>query len=405
MADDGGFTISNTTNKGLCGVWIAGTAAPGSSAFPYGWGGTADPGTAIRTINLNDFSHTTVSGVTALSIYQTYTVSLQGGDDRFYPYLPYVVNVNDHNGTTSDFRVYFHEQIASNVAGGLAPCSDESTHPDVNGPTCTATNTIPGDPVAYYDFTGSAKVAPAKMHSLINAGVAPDVEFGVNMTQSDITSAGALIEGGASAGAVQKYLKVTSDASLPFPVNEKGTVFIKFKPTSTTMGAYRTYHLVRVGGNTALYHAYALGDVDIYPIARQSGGGGSQPELTGQQLSHASGAEWGLFVTYDWKLDSGDTGNECIRVLGLTSDCLVVDEVIASAVGDPMITHIGFNNDAGHPGENVGDDGNVELFAIFPTQLTDSEMAAFEAWLDGEESPPGAAGRKPRRLGPLRRIR
>jgi hypothetical protein len=36
----------------------------------------------------------------------------------------------------SNFRVYFREQAAENLYGGVAPCSDTTTRPEIDGITC-----------------------------------------------------------------------------------------------------------------------------------------------------------------------------------------------------------------------------------------------------------------------------
>jgi hypothetical protein len=57
------------------------------------------------------------------------------GDD-----LNETITVEDYQGTTADFRIYREEQIGADVAGGPAPCSDQSSYPEIeDGVTCDIT--------------------------------------------------------------------------------------------------------------------------------------------------------------------------------------------------------------------------------------------------------------------------
>jgi hypothetical protein len=57
---------------------------------------------------------------------------------------PYVVVVTNYQGQAgSNFRVYFEEQATQNLYGGLAPCHDTTTRPEIDGITCAIQPTLP----------------------------------------------------------------------------------------------------------------------------------------------------------------------------------------------------------------------------------------------------------------------
>lgn len=60
------------------------------------------------------------------------------------PNQPYQVFVYDYQGQTgNNFRVYFQEQSTQNLYGGLAPCNDTTTRPEIRGITCPMTGAPP----------------------------------------------------------------------------------------------------------------------------------------------------------------------------------------------------------------------------------------------------------------------
>jgi hypothetical protein len=85
------------------------------------------PGRALQTIDTN---HTTSKG------------NSQPGDK-------YEIFVYDYQGQAGhNFRVYFHPQSTENLYGGVAPCSNTTTRPEVDGITCPMTSTAPTAPSA-----------------------------------------------------------------------------------------------------------------------------------------------------------------------------------------------------------------------------------------------------------------
>lgn len=74
------------------------------------------PGQPLRTIEMNH--HLDV-----------------GNSQPFDPFRVQVYNYQVAGGI--NFRVYFHEQATQNLYGGLAPCNDTTTRPEIDGITCT----------------------------------------------------------------------------------------------------------------------------------------------------------------------------------------------------------------------------------------------------------------------------
>jgi hypothetical protein len=56
----------------------------------------------------------------------------------------------DYQGQTgNDFRVYFREQATQNLYGGVAPCADTTSRPEIDGITCSMTGPdIPAPPTS-----------------------------------------------------------------------------------------------------------------------------------------------------------------------------------------------------------------------------------------------------------------
>jgi hypothetical protein len=61
----------------------------------------------------------------------------------------YAVFVYDYQGQPgNDFRVYWREQATQNIAGGVAPCTNTATHPEIDGITCAMSGEPPIVPAA-----------------------------------------------------------------------------------------------------------------------------------------------------------------------------------------------------------------------------------------------------------------
>jgi hypothetical protein len=83
------------------------------------------PGQPLRTIGMN---HNTSRG-------------------NSQPNDRYEVFVYDYQGQAgNEFRVYFHEQASQNLYGGLAPCNDTTSRPEIDGITCPLSGTVPPPP-------------------------------------------------------------------------------------------------------------------------------------------------------------------------------------------------------------------------------------------------------------------
>jgi hypothetical protein len=70
---------------------------------------------------------------------RTIGMEFQSGPSA-YPNVRYEVFVYDYQGQAGQhFRVYWHEQATQDIAGGRAPCTDTTTHPEIDGITCPLT--------------------------------------------------------------------------------------------------------------------------------------------------------------------------------------------------------------------------------------------------------------------------
>ena len=88
----------------------------------------------------------------------------------------YNVFVYNYQGQVgNNFRVYFREQATQDLYGGLAPCTDTTTRPEVDGITCpmTGTPTLPLFPPtaptlsadhSLIGFTGGCKGRPRRLN-------------------------------------------------------------------------------------------------------------------------------------------------------------------------------------------------------------------------------------------------
>ena len=85
------------------------------------------PGRALQTIEMN---HTMSRG-------------------NSQPNDKYEVFVYDYQGQAgNNFRVYFHPQATQHLYGGVAPCTNTTLRPEIDGITCPMTGTAPTAPSA-----------------------------------------------------------------------------------------------------------------------------------------------------------------------------------------------------------------------------------------------------------------
>jgi len=85
------------------------------------------PGRSLQTIEMN---HNTSKG-------------------NNQPNDKYEIFVDNYQGQAgNNFRVYFHQQATQNVYGGLAPCTNTTLRPEIDGITCPMTGAPPGAPSA-----------------------------------------------------------------------------------------------------------------------------------------------------------------------------------------------------------------------------------------------------------------
>ncbi len=75
---------------------------------------------------------------------RTIETQFQSGTDT-YPNVRYEIFVQDYQGQAgNNFRVYWREQATQNIAGGLAPCNNTTSRPEVDGITCVTGQMPPG---------------------------------------------------------------------------------------------------------------------------------------------------------------------------------------------------------------------------------------------------------------------
>jgi hypothetical protein len=66
-----------------------------------------------------------------------------------HPNVRYELYVYDYQGQSgNNFRVYWREQATQNIAGGLAPCTNTTARPEIDGITCSMTGEPPPPPPA-----------------------------------------------------------------------------------------------------------------------------------------------------------------------------------------------------------------------------------------------------------------
>ena len=82
------------------------------------------PGRSLRTITMDFEDHGDTNS-----------------DDRTFVY-----NYQGQEG--NDFRVYYNEQATQNIAGGLAPCTNTTARPEIDGISCPMSGTPPPEPTS-----------------------------------------------------------------------------------------------------------------------------------------------------------------------------------------------------------------------------------------------------------------
>jgi hypothetical protein len=74
---------------------------------------------------------------------RTIQTAFQSGPDT-HPNVRYDIFVQDYQGQAgTNFRVYWREQANRSVAGGVAPCSDTTRRPEIDGITCVTGQSPP----------------------------------------------------------------------------------------------------------------------------------------------------------------------------------------------------------------------------------------------------------------------
>jgi hypothetical protein len=99
---------------------------------PYTPGtGASSPDSGITVVLRNNI----VSNWPGQSL-RTISTSFRSGDNT-YPNARYNIYVEDYQGQRgNNFRVYWKEQAIRNVAGGMAPCNNSTSRPEIDGITC-----------------------------------------------------------------------------------------------------------------------------------------------------------------------------------------------------------------------------------------------------------------------------
>jgi hypothetical protein len=120
---------NSSTHTGYGAIEINGFNSPGSGHSPLG----------NRVHTIRNVTHTTMAGFTALTINMRFDPNSECcGGFFFADTLRHTTYVENYNGTTRDFYVYFDEQASQAYAGGLSPCSDTTTYPEINGIVCNS---------------------------------------------------------------------------------------------------------------------------------------------------------------------------------------------------------------------------------------------------------------------------
>lgn len=127
IGSDGPLVYENSITKAAFGIVIGGFYAPGSGHSPI----------TARTTTITNVVHTTLTGHTNRPIVMEFD-RLGGccGGHFHADTLSYTTTVNNYQGASQSFDLYFLEQESNSYAGGLAPCTDDTSLPEVVGLVC-----------------------------------------------------------------------------------------------------------------------------------------------------------------------------------------------------------------------------------------------------------------------------
>jgi hypothetical protein len=260
---------------------------------------------------------------------------------------------------------------------------------------------IPGSPIAYWDFTGTARTSTEKLTSLVNSGSVPTMTLQGSMTTADIDTNGAHIQKDDNANQLpEKYMQTGASAFLA--LGENGTVYVRFKPdTPSPMGSFRTLVIMNAHANFWMHYKYKLDDTTPQFLGQARGGGGSIGPTGGPDLATTAGSVWNFLGAFNLQQGGADTGENCLKTTqGVAATCETITEPIGVSIQEFWNHQFGYYNEMTHGGENTGADGYIQVIALFNTKLTDTQMNNFLAYVEGES--PEASGHHPRLLRRLR---
>ena len=210
------------------------------------------PGQPLRTI---DMFHTLARG------------NAQPGDQ-------YEILVYDYQGQPgNNFRAFYGVQATQNLYGGVAPCNDTTTHPEVNGITCAAT--LPSDGSGPSTPTGLNATALSASQINLSWTASTDPESGIatyevercqgsgctNFTQIGTPSTATYPDNSATAGITYRYQVRARNGAAPSLLSAYSSIASATTPAAAPilLTEFGTDHALVLDSVTLLADPFSVG--------------------------------------------------------------------------------------------------------------------------------------------------
>ncbi|MFZ2522073.1 MAG: G8 domain-containing protein, partial [Minisyncoccia bacterium] len=151
-----------------------------------------------------------------------------------YPNSRYEIFAYDYQGQAgNNFRVYWNEQANQNVHGGLAPCTNTTAHPEIDGITCSMT----GSPLPPPPPSPSPSPTPTPVPTPVPTPIPtpPPTPGTINISPSTITFTG--VVGGLRPSSINVSVNTSNGSSW---ASQDTCSFFDANPTSGSSGGSHT---------------------------------------------------------------------------------------------------------------------------------------------------------------------
>jgi hypothetical protein len=353
--------------------------------------------------------HTSTTDVLVYMHWCASTANADGGncdDDPFgtnEPDLAHTTTVTNANGNNLTFNVYFLEQEAEDVAGGVSPCSDDTSRPEIRGIACSIQAAdVPTGAIGDYSFSEeSGGSIPNTVVGQMAAMEISGSDFTTSADGIEWTNDEMYTHESPFDPADGTWADLASAFSEPFNAANAGTVAIRFKVSSTLqsgLGQASFIGLWSFRQNPELNYS-AVGQAGM-EIAR--GGPGAPLTIVARTGTVCEG-------NFNDQVQSGEIADlsewhTAILVWDATTLRLWIDGV-EDVTGnrdcgdwstDDVQLQMAATSFVTHSDDRQYFTGTTSRFVVYDRELSDPELAELHAALSGDVVEPPPSGQRHR---------